>query len=90
MISPLVKTNADTYALHEIKAETNGNTMIYSFRLPRYKNNDWKLFYKMYEIYLALNDKDNALYSISIVIEMGEKPDHYEERARLYLDKSSG
>ncbi|MBL7779451.1 MAG: tetratricopeptide repeat protein [Chitinophagales bacterium] len=52
-----------------------------------YKNNDWKLYYKMYEIYLAMNDKNNALYSISMVIELGEKkPEHYDERARLYLD----
>jgi hypothetical protein len=51
-----------------------------------YKNSDWKLYYEMYEIYLAMNDKENAHYSLSMVIELGEKkPEHYEERARLFL-----
>ena len=85
-----VKTNADAYYYRGLSEAKMGkyNESITSFKFAMmYKNNDWKLFYKMYEIYLALNDKDNALYSISMVIEMGEKkPDHYEERARLYLD----
>ncbi|MCS6935798.1 MAG: tetratricopeptide repeat protein [Chitinophagales bacterium] len=52
-----------------------------------FKKYDWKLYYKMYEIYLAMNDKHNALYSLTMVIEVGEKkPEYYEERARLFKD----
>ena len=85
-----VKNNADAYYYRGLSEAKVGkySEAIASFKFAMmYKNNDWKVFYKMYEIYLALNDKDNALYSISMVIEMGEKkPEHYEERARLYLD----
>lgn len=85
-----VKTNADAYyyrGLAEAKAGKYSES-IASFKFAMmYKNNDWKLFYKMYEIYLAMNDKANATYAISMVIEIGEKkPEYYEERARLYLD----
>lgn len=85
-----VKTNADAYyyrGLAEAKTAHYAESIV-SFKFAMmYKNNDWKLFYKMYEIYLAMNDKANALYSISMVIELGEKkPEYYEERARLYMD----
>lgn len=85
-----VKNNADAYyyrGLCEAKIGKYSESIV-SFKFAMmYKNNDWKLFYKMYEIYLAMNDKNNALYSITMVIEMGEKKaDFYEERARLYLD----
>lgn len=85
-----VKNNADAYYYRGLCEAKVGKyaLAIESFKFAMmYKNNDWKLYYKMYEIYLAMNDKSNALYSISMVIEMGEKkPEHYEERARLYLD----
>ncbi len=85
-----VKNNADAYYYRGLSEAKVGKyaLAIESFKFAMmYKNNDWKLYYKMYEIYLAMNDKQNALYSISMVIEMGEKkPEHYEERARLYLD----
>ena len=85
-----IKTNADAYYYRGLAEAKSGKyaEAIVSFKFAMmYKNNDWKLFYKMYEIYLAMNDKENAIYSISMVIEMGEKkPDFYEERARLYSD----
>ncbi|MFN8288221.1 MAG: tetratricopeptide repeat protein [Chitinophagales bacterium] len=85
-----VKNNADAYYYRGLCEAKTGKyaESIASFKFAMmYKNNDWKLYYKMYEIYLAMNDKENALYSISMVIELGEKkPEHYEERARLYLD----
>lgn len=85
-----VKNNADAYyyrGLSEAKLGQYGEAITSLKFAMMYKNNDWKLYYKMYEIYLAMNDKENALYSISMVIELGEKkPEHYEERARLYLD----
>ncbi len=85
-----VKTNADAYYYRGLAQAKSAHypEAIESFKFAMmYKNNDWKLFYKMYEIYLAMNDKPNAIYSLSMVIEMGEgKPDYYEERARLYAD----
>ncbi|MBK7147783.1 MAG: tetratricopeptide repeat protein [Bacteroidetes bacterium] len=85
-----VKNYADAYyyrGLSEAKVGRYADAIV-SFKFAMmYKNNDWKLYYKMYEIYLAMNDKKNALYSLSMVIELGEKKaDFYEERARLYLD----
>lgn len=86
----VVKNNPDAYYYRGLSEAKIGRyeESIRSFKFAMmYKNNDWKLYYKMYEIYLAMNDKSNALYSISMVIELGEKkPEHYEERARLYLD----
>lgn len=85
-----VKNNADAYyyrGLSEAKLGKYSEAIVSLKFAMMYKKNDWQLYYKMYEIYLAMNDKMNALYSISMVIELGEhKPDYYEERARLYLD----
>lgn len=85
-----VKNYADAYYYRGLSEAKLGrySESITSFKFAMmYKNNDWKLYYKMYEIYLAMNDKNNALYALSMVIELGEKKaDFYEERARLYLD----
>lgn len=85
-----VKNYADAYYYRGLSEAKLGQyeAAITSFKFAQmYKNNDWKLYYKMYEIYLAMNDKNNALYSLTMVIELGEKKaDYYEERGRLYLD----
>lgn len=85
----VVKNCADAYyyrGLAEAKLCSYQDALT-SFKFAQmYKNSDWKLYYEMYEIYLAMNDKENAHYSLSMVIELGEKkPEHYEERARLFL-----
>jgi tetratricopeptide (TPR) repeat protein len=85
-----VKTSPDAYyyrGLCEAKLGRYDKAVESMKFAMMYKNNDWKLYYKMYELYLALNDKENAMYNISMVIETGmKKPEHYEERARLYKD----
>jgi tetratricopeptide (TPR) repeat protein len=89
----VVKNYADAYYYRGLAEAKLGSYQdaITSFKFAQmYKNSDWKLYYKMYEIYLAMNDKENALYSLSMVIELGEKkPEHYEERARLFLDNNN-
>lgn len=85
-----VKTNADAYYYRGLAEAKSGKykEAIVSFKFAMiYKDNDWKLYYKMYQIYMAMNDKINAANSLSMVIEMGEKkPDYYEARASLYTD----
>jgi len=85
-----VKTSPDAYyyrGLCEAKLGRYEQAITSMKFAMMYKNNDWKLYYKMYELYLALNDKENAMYNISMVIETGmKKPEHFEERARLYKD----
>jgi len=85
-----VKTNADAYYYRGLAEAKSGKytDAVVSFKFAMmYKNNDWKLYYKMYELYMAMNDKVNATCSLSMVIEMGEKKaEFYEERARLYTD----
>lgn len=52
-----------------------------------YKDRDWKFYFKMYEVYLALGDKQDALNNITMIIEMGNgKPEFYEYRAKLYQE----
>lgn len=85
-----VKTNPEAYyyrALCEAKIGRYAEA-IASFKFEmNYKTNDWKIFYNMFEIYLAMNDKPNAINCLSMVLELGEKKaEYYEERARLYLD----
>jgi hypothetical protein len=42
----------------------------------------------MYDIYKEIGDKDNMLYHISMVIELGQtKAEYYNIRAQLYLDR---
>ena len=52
-----------------------------------YNNNDWQLHLKMYEIYREMGDRENMLYNISMVIELGEnRPEYYAIRAKLYTE----
>lgn len=61
---------------------------IKSFKFAlRYRDNDWTYYYKMYEFYMALDDKPNALNSINMVIEIGEKKkEYFTKRAELYKE----
>lgn len=85
-----VRTNGEAYyymALSQAKLGLYSNALANLKTAQMYKVTDWKLFYKFYEVYLAMNDKQNALDHLTMVIEMGErKIDYYEERARLYYD----
>jgi tetratricopeptide (TPR) repeat protein len=85
-----VKNYADAYYYRGLTEAKLGryNEALSSFKLAlRYKDNDWILYYKMYEFYMALDDKQNALNSITMVIEIGEKKvAYYEKRAELYKE----
>jgi tetratricopeptide (TPR) repeat protein len=85
-----VRVNGEAYyymALSQAKMGQYSTALANLKTAQMYKITDWKLFYKFYEIYLAMNDKQNALDNLTMVIEMGErKVDYYEERARLYYD----
>jgi tetratricopeptide (TPR) repeat protein len=85
-----VKTNADAYYYRgycEAKAGNNKAALLSLKMALIYKDRDWKFYYKMYEVYMALGDKQNAFNNISMIIEMGErKPEYYQMRAALYSD----
>lgn len=84
------KNYADAYyykGLTEAKLNMYNEALVSFKQALRYKDTDWKLYYKMYEFYIALGDKQNALNSITMVIEIGErKMEYYEKRADLYKD----
>lgn len=85
-----IRNYADAYYYRGLTEAKLGqyNEALVSFKFAlRYKDSDWVLYYKMYEFYMALGDKQNALNSISMVIEVGEKKiEHYEKRAALYKE----
>jgi tetratricopeptide (TPR) repeat protein len=85
-----VKNNPEAYYFRGFCEAKNGKypEAIKSLKYAlMYKDRDWKFYYKMYEVYDALNDKQNALNNISMVIEIGEhKPEYYEIRSKLYTD----
>jgi tetratricopeptide (TPR) repeat protein len=87
----LVKTNADAFlylAMTKVKMHKYNEVPAMLQLATLYNDNDWKLHLKMYDIYKEMGDKDNMLYHISMVIEMGQtKPEYYSIRAQLYLDK---
>lgn len=84
------KNYADAYyykGLTEAKLNMYNEALVSFKQALRYKDSDWKLYYKMYEFYIALGDKQNALNSITMVIEIGEKKvEYYEKRAELYKE----
>lgn len=84
------KNYADAYyykGLTEAKLNMYTEAVASFQQALRYKDTDWKLYYKMYEFYIALGDKQNALNSITMVIEIGEKKvEYYEKRAELYKE----
>lgn len=84
------KNYADAYyykGLTEAKLNMYNEALVSFKQALRYKDSDWKLYYKMYEFYVALDDKQNALNSITMVIEIGEKKiEYYEKRAELYKE----
>jgi tetratricopeptide (TPR) repeat protein len=86
-----VKTNADAFYYRgfcEAKLGKNPEALISLKQALIYKDRDWKFYFKMYEVYLAMGDKTNALNNISMVIEKGDgTPEFYEDRAKLYLDQ---
>lgn len=46
---------------------------------------DWKYYYKMYDLFVAMNDTQRALNNISMVIDLGERRrEYYQQRAVLY------
>lgn len=87
----LVKTNADAFlylAMTKVKQHKFNEVPAMLKLATLYNDNDWKLHLKMYDIYKEMDDKDNMLYHISMVIEMGQtKPEYYNIRAKLYLDR---
>jgi tetratricopeptide (TPR) repeat protein len=87
----VVKTNADAFlylAMTKVKMHKYGEVSPMLKLATLYNDNDWQLHLKMYDIYKEMGDKDNMLYNISMVIEMGQtKPEYYNIRAQLYLDK---
>lgn len=47
--------------------------------------NDWKIYYNYYQTYKKMNQTENAIYNLTMVIELGnKKPQYYKERAQLY------
>lgn len=87
----LVKTNSDAFlylALVKVKKHKYEEVSPMLKLAGLYNDNDWKLHLKMYDIYKEMGDKDNMLYHISMVIELGQtKPEYYSIRAQLYLDR---
>ena len=85
----LVKTSSDAFlylALVKVKMHKFEEVSPMLKLASLYNDNDWKLHLKMYDIYKEMGDKDNMLYHISMVIEMGQtKPEYYNIRAQLYL-----
>ena len=86
-----VKTNADAYmylAMVKVKKHQFNEAIPLLRFASLYNDNDWKLHLKMYDIYKEMGDKDNMLYHISMVIEMGQtKPEYYTIRAQLYTER---
>ena len=86
----IVKTNSDAFlylAMARVKLHQFGDVPELLKFAGLYIDNDWKLHLKMYDIYKEIGDKQNMLYNISMVIEMGQtKPEYYNIRAQLYLD----
>jgi tetratricopeptide (TPR) repeat protein len=86
-----VKTNSDAFlylAMVKVKMHKYGEVEPMLKLASLYNDNDWKLHLKMYDIYKEMDDKDNMLYHISMVIEMGQgKPEYYNIRAQLYQDR---
>ena len=87
----LVKTNSDAFlylAMVKVKMHKFDEVSPMLKLAGLYNDNDWKLHLKMYDIYKEMGDKDNMLYHISMVIEMGQtKPEYYNIRAQLYQDR---
>jgi len=87
-----VKTNADAYlylAMVKVKMHKYDEVSPMLKLTGLYNDdNDWKLHLKIYEIYKEMGDKENMLYHISMVIELGQtKPEYYTMRAQLYLER---
>ena len=84
----LVKTNPDAFlflALSHIKLKNFNEARPCLKSALLYTNNDWKLYYKMYEIYREMGDINNQLYNLSMVIELGQrKSEFYTLRSKLY------
>jgi tetratricopeptide (TPR) repeat protein len=87
----LVKTNADAFlylAMTKVKMHKYEEVSPMLKLAGLYNDNDWKLHLKLYDIYKEMGDKDNMLYHISMVIEMGQtKAEYYNIRAQLYTDR---
>lgn len=50
-----------------------------------YNTSDWSIYYKYYELYTFIGNKEKALYNISMVIELGQtKAIYYTIRSQLY------
>ncbi|MDB5281707.1 MAG: hypothetical protein JWO06_782 [Bacteroidota bacterium] len=85
-----IKTNADAFYYRgfcEAKLGQFAQALMSLKAALIYKDRDWKFYYKMYEVNLALGDKQSALNNLSMIIEMGEgKAEQYEARAKLYHD----
>ncbi|MCW3124668.1 MAG: hypothetical protein JWO03_326 [Bacteroidetes bacterium] len=85
----MVKTHSDAYlylATVKVKKHDFADVTKLLKLASLYCDNDWKLHLKMYDIYKEIGDKDNMLYNISMVIEMGQtKPEYYNIRAQLYM-----
>jgi tetratricopeptide (TPR) repeat protein len=85
-----VKSNSDAYlfvGLCYVKQKKYNEARPFLQLASLYNNNDWQLHLKMYEIYREMGDKENMLYNISMVIELGEtKPEYYAIRAKLYTE----
>lgn len=85
----IVKTHSDAYlylATVKVKEHKFDDVSKLLSLAGLYCDNDWRLHLKMYDIYKEMGDKENMLYNISMVIEMGQtKPEYYNIRAQLYL-----
>jgi tetratricopeptide (TPR) repeat protein len=82
------KNNAEAYYYRGYCAAEMGmhDQAIQSLKFATvYNGKDYRYYMKMFEVYKALNDNQNALNNISMVIELGErKPDYLLKRAELY------
>lgn len=87
----LVKTNSDAFlylAMVKVRMHKYEEVEPMLRLVSLYNDNDWQLHLKMYDIYKEMDDRDNMLYHISMVIEMGQgKPEYYKIRAQLYEER---
>jgi tetratricopeptide (TPR) repeat protein len=74
-------------AYSEAKLGKNNEASLSLRMATIYQSKDWKYYYKMYDLYMAMGDKPNALNNISMVIDLGEhKREYYQQRSQLYAE----
>ena len=83
-----VKSNPDAYffcALCQAKTGKRDAAAVSVKLVSILKGNDPKYYYKMYQLYAAIDDNQSALNNLTMLIETGaHKAEYYKARAALY------